>query len=128
MATQQKPGRPNDKKSDQWEKDLHSNTRPGNNIEATSEETGRFDTTAYDIKELHDKLENFKSNELRQIPVLKPGTRLQQGATYINLNDPARREFTAMGDMSADANNFFVPKAEVDYMLWNRLIGEEKPR
>ncbi|MEN9567373.1 MAG: hypothetical protein RLZZ69_2569 [Cyanobacteriota bacterium] len=35
--------------------------------------------TAYEIKELHGKLEDFTSDELKQIPVLKLGTRLQQG-------------------------------------------------
>lgn len=63
---------------------------------------------------------------MRQIPILKPGTRLKQGATYINLNDPARQEFTGMGDMQADENNLFVPKDEVGYLIWNRLIGVDR--
>ena len=47
----------------------------------------------------------------------------EQGATYIDLRDPHRREFTATGDMMASSDNWYVPKAVVDYQLWNRLIG-----
>ena len=71
-------------------------------------------------------LEDFSDDELKQIPILKPGTRLQQGATYINLNDPEREEFTGVGDMTVDSNSLIVPKDRVDYLIWNRLIGAEK--
>ena len=29
--------------------------------------------------------------------------------------------------MSVDETNFIVPKSEVSYQLWNRLIGVENP-
>lgn len=32
-----------------------------------------------------------------------------------------------MGGMEAGANNWYVPKTEVSYWLWNRLIGVENP-
>lgn len=121
----QKPGRPHDEQSDQWEKDLNPNPMAGQNDGVQSNQEGRYDLTAEDIKELHERLEGFSNEELGKIPVLKSGTRLQQGATYINLNDPLRKEFTGMGDMSVEENNYIVPKSEVPYMLWNRLIGVE---
>ena len=55
------------------------------------------------------------------------GTRLEQGATYVDLHDPHRREFTATGDMTAGPDNWYVPKDAVDHQLWNRLIGIENP-
>ena len=64
---------------------------------------------------------------LKQIPILWPDARLEQGATYIDLRDPRRREFTATGDMSAGEDNWYVPKDAVDYELWNRLIGITNP-
>ncbi|MBE9167245.1 hypothetical protein IQ238_06770 [Pleurocapsales cyanobacterium LEGE 06147] len=127
MATQAKPGRPNDRQPDQWQKDLNPDPEAGKNIGPQGDRLGRYDLTAYDLKELHEQLKDFNSDELRQIPILQPGTRLKQGATYINLKDPARQEFKAMGDMEADENNFFVPKTEVGYQIWNRLIGVENP-
>ena len=121
----QKPGRPHDEQPDQWEKDLNPNPMAGQNDGVQSNQEGRYNLTAEDIKELHELLDGFSNEELNKIPVLKPGTRLQQGATYINLNDPLRKEFTGMGDMSVEESNYIVPKSEVPYMLWNRLIGVE---
>jgi hypothetical protein len=32
-----------------------------------------------------------------------------------------------MGDMVAGASNYYVPKDNIDYTLWNRLIGVTNP-
>jgi hypothetical protein len=80
--------------------------------------------TAYDVKELHVQLATeFTDDELRGIPVIPEGQRLQQGGVYIDLKDPKRKEFTATGDMTAGARNRYTSKSEVPYPLWNRLIG-----
>ncbi|HVG00957.1 MAG TPA: hypothetical protein VND68_14045 [Chloroflexia bacterium] len=55
------------------------------------------------------------------------GSRLEQNATYIDLRTHDREEFTARGDMEAGPENWYVPKTEVDYQLWNRLIGVRNP-
>lgn len=120
----QKPDRQNDQ-SDRWQEDLNPNPMAGQNHGVETNQEGRYNLTAYEIEELHSKLEGFTDEELKQIVVLKPGTRLQQGATYINLNDPQRQEYTGMGDMSVEESNYIVPKSEVGYQLWNRLIGVE---
>ena len=72
-------------------------------------------------------LEGITDDGLKQIPVLWEGMRLEQGATYIDLRDPERREFTATADMFAGRDNWYVPKHGVDYELWNRLIGINNP-
>ena len=36
---------------------------------------------------------------------------------------PARREFTATGDMQVPSDGLYVPKSEVDSRTWNRLLG-----
>ncbi|HEY9770178.1 MAG TPA: hypothetical protein V6C71_17090 [Coleofasciculaceae cyanobacterium] len=122
MVSQQS-GHPSDQEPDQWQKDLNPDPMAGQNhgVETTQEDV--YDLTAYDLEELHDRLADFTKDELKKIPVLKVGTRLQQGATYINLNDPLREEFTGMGDMSAENNNLIIPKNKVGYELWNRLIS-----
>ncbi len=66
-------------------------------------------------------------DELKRIPVVPAGQRLKQGATYLDLSDPARREFTASAGMGAGRANHFVPKDEVPYSLWNRLSGVDDP-
>ena len=75
---------------------------------------------------------SFKSQSLtqalRQIQQLNSKIQeLEQGAKYLDLNDPQRHEFTAMGGMETDSNNWCVPKTEVSYQLWNRLIGVQNP-
>ena len=62
-----------------------------------------------------------------QIPVLPQGSRLEQGATYIDLNNLERGEFTATGDMEAGPDNWYVPKTEVPYEIWNGLVGLKGP-
>ena len=87
----------------------------------------KLDTTSRDVKEAQRVLESITDDALKQIPVIWPGMRLEQGATYIDLRDPRRREFTATGDMSAREDNWYVPKDAVDYELWNRLIRITNP-
>ncbi len=119
----EKPGRPTDAKQDEWDRDLHPNQQKvGRNV-AFANDT----TTAYEIKDLHNLLQGYTDDELKQIPVLPTGTRLEQGSTYIDLNESEHHEFTAMANMEAGDNNYYVPKTEVGYQLWNRLIGVQNP-
>jgi hypothetical protein len=83
--------------------------------------------TAYDVKEAHRQLVDWTDDELKQVPLLPVGTRLEQGATYVDLREPARREFTATGDMVVPADGLYVPKSEVDLRTWHRLLGIRTP-
>ncbi len=119
--------RPGDQHPETWRKDLNPNAMAGQNIGLDNPHPEQTARTAYDVKEAHRLLEGITDDALKQIPVLWPGARLEQGATYIDLRDPRRREFTATGDMSAGEDNWYVPKDAVDYELWNRLIGITNP-
>jgi hypothetical protein len=79
-----------------------------------------------DAKPIHRRLERFADDELRQIPVVQEGARLDQGATYIDLNARDPHEFTASSNMAADRDNWYVPKARVPYEIWSRLTEEEE--
>jgi len=81
--------------------------------------------TAYDVKEAHRLLNGYTDDQLKQIPILPAGSRLEQDATYLDLADLAKGEFKATSGMEAGA--LFVPKSEVDYQLWNRLRGVTDP-
>ena len=117
--------RPGTQHPDRWREDLNPNPTAGQNQGQPGPEQGA--RTAYDLKDAHRLLEGITDDGLKQIPVLWPGARLEQGATYIDLRDPQRREFTATGDMQAGPDNWYVPKDSVDYELWNRLIGVRNP-
>ena len=112
---------------EEYRRDLNPHANEGQNISTTGQHPEKSARTAFDIKELHNRLRDFADADLSQIRVLPAGSRLEQGATYIDLNDPQRREFTATGEMSAGPNNYFVPKTEVHYQLWNKLIGVDNP-
>jgi hypothetical protein len=127
MAQQQKTGQPMDQQPDEFQQDLNPNPMAGQNHGLEGPHPEKDAANAYEIKELHSILEGYTSNELKQIPVLPQGSRLEQGAKYIDLMDPERKEFTAMGGMEAGTNNKYLPKTEVDYQLWNRLTGVQNP-
>jgi hypothetical protein len=79
---------------------------------------------AVEIKEIQQHLPGLSNDQLRQIPILIEGSRLEQGAIYLDLRDLDRGEFKAMGSMAAGEENWYVPKSEVDHELWNFLTGE----
>lgn len=83
--------------------------------------------TAYDVKGAHDRWRGLEDGELKQIPILPAGGRVEQGAIYIDLRLPHPQEFTATGNMEADREHWYVPKASVPYWIWNRLIGMDNP-
>jgi hypothetical protein len=78
---------------------------------------------ATDDKELHALL-GLDTDDLDRVPVLEPGTKLQQGGTYVDLNDPERRPFKAMGGHEAGPDNRYVPKRDTDHEMWNELVGQ----
>lgn len=121
--------RAEDRQADDFDADLHPNLRGGRNTGVDGPHPEKADDirTAYDIKSLHNRLQDFQDDDLKQIPVLPKGTRLEQNATYIGLAELEPGEFTARGDMVAGRKNRYVPKTEVDYQLWSRLIGVDNP-
>lgn len=127
MAEMQKQGKPDDRRDDEWQHDLNPNDMAGQNTGLETTLPEKEAPTAYDIKELHQHLQNYSDTELKRIKVLAQGTRLKQGATYLDLNNPEREPFTAMGGLEVGPENHYVPKTEIDYELWNRLIGINDP-
>jgi len=83
--------------------------------------------SADDIKSMHTILADLTDDELKNITILPAGTRLEQGAKYIDLRNLEQGEFVARSNMVADELNAFVPKKETDYLLWNRLNQVANP-
>jgi hypothetical protein len=116
------------KHPEEWQRDLNPNHLAGQNIGVASDIETHGDRTAFNLRKVGWELGNLDDNELKQIPLVAEGTRLQQGATYVDLAADPRHEFTATGDMSAEGDHAYAPKDRVPYEIWNRLLGEEKPR
>jgi hypothetical protein len=111
----------------EWQQDLNPNHLAGQNIGAESEQRETIAMTAFHLRKRGRELRGLDDNDLKQVPVLAEGTRLQQGATYVNLADDEPREFRATANMTAEAGDAYAPKDRVPYEVWNRLIGEPKP-
>jgi hypothetical protein len=118
---------PGEQHPEPWRSDLNPNAMAGQNVGVAGPHPELDARTAYDLKDLHRRLSEFRDDELKSLPVLPPGSRLEQGATYVDLRDPDCQEFTALGNMEAGRDNWYVPKDQVDYQLWNRLIGVTQP-
>lgn len=111
----------------EWQTDLNPHALAGQNYGAIGPHAEKVMVSANDLKEIHRLLPDWTDDELKQLTIMPEGSRLEQGATYVDLHDPARRECTATAEMVAGPANYYVPKSEVDYVLWNRLIGVENP-
>lgn len=114
------------KHPDEYQEDLNPNRMAGQNVGPDLYERERPIPTAYDAKQLHRVLAGLADDELKQIPILPVGTRLQQGATYLDLAENRPREFKSTAGAEVRAGHFYVPKDRVPYQIWNRLIGEEQ--
>ena len=82
---------------------------------------------AVEDKALHERLPELTNAELARLPVVQTGTRLEQGHTYLDLNDLRRGPFKAIGGQEAGERNRYIAKADVDYELWDRLAGDREP-
>ena len=76
-------------------------------------------------KALHKRLPELTNDELARLPVIEQGVSLDQGGVYLDLNDREAGPFKALGGQTADAAHRYVAKKEVDYELWNQLVGDD---
>jgi len=80
--------------------------------------------SASDDKELRSELPDLDADDLKRLSILTVGSRLDQGSTYVDLNDLARGPFKALGDREAGVDNRYVAKRDTDYEMWDRLVGQ----
>ncbi|MPZ75225.1 MAG: hypothetical protein GEU77_01740 [Deltaproteobacteria bacterium] len=107
----------------QWARDLNPDRMKGQNIGGSSVGTDPRARTAADIEVLTERLKAFTTDELSRIPIVPVGDQLKQGAVYLDVRSPAPVPFTATGEVMAEDVNYYVPKAEIPYEQWNRLVA-----
>jgi hypothetical protein len=113
-----------DKHPEQYRKDLNPDVVGGQNIGVESDRPEKIEGhRAYDMKEAHELLPDVPADDLKELRVLPPGTRLLANATYLDLLRRERGELKAQGIEIADDDHWYVEKKDVDYELWNRLLG-----
>jgi hypothetical protein len=115
------------KHPEEWQRDLNPGHLAGQNIGAASDARVLEAGNALHLRKRGVPIEGLDDEELKRVPLVAEGERLQQGSTYVDLQASRREEFTARGDMEASAGHAYVAKDRVPYQIWNRLIGEPKP-
>ncbi len=83
------------------------------------------------LKELHTHLADLTNDELKELTILPEGSRLKQGAKYLDLEHLDQGEFVATAAMSVEPGQRLVAKHDTDYLLWDRLSGvaeDESPQ
>jgi hypothetical protein len=122
--------RPGEQHPEEYRRDLNPDAMAGQNLgirgPGPTSDIARS-RSAYDLKDAHRLLQDMDDDVLKGIPILPPGSRLEQGATYLDLADPNPREFTGGGNQTVSPDSWIVPKARCDYNIWNRLIGVTNP-
>jgi hypothetical protein len=109
---------------ERWRRDLNPNLDAGQN----DGQRGNVDhgdwQTANDVGDLNRRLRDhgFTDDELKQVPVIPAGERLEAGATYFDLARPERGEFTTRGDENVGRDQVIVPKSGTPYTIWNNLV------
>ncbi len=95
---------------------------------STAEPGGHADESlsAADDKRLRERLPDLDNAELSRLAVLETGTSLEQGGTYLDLDDLRRGPFKALGGQSAEQGSRVIAKRDTDYELWNRLAGDRE--
>lgn len=111
----------------EWRGDLNPERMKGQNIGASSKHNESSARTAADVDVLAGRLTGFAHDELLQIPIVPAGTKLRQGAVYLDMRIPSPVPFTATANITATEMNYYAPKAEIPYELWNRLVATMGP-
>src|SRR4051794_4210342 len=113
---------PRDKHPPEVQQDLNPNAAAGINYGVVGPHPEKHNPRmAHEVKEAYRLLSEFTDDQLKQLPIMPVGSRLEQDATYIDITDPDRKEFKATSGMEAGPDSLLVPKSEVDYQLWNLL-------
>jgi len=81
---------------------------------------------ASDDKRIVSKLKELDGNELARLSILKEGTRLEQGGTYLDLTRRGDGPFQALAGHVVGPREQIVAKRETDYDLWNELVGRAR--
>jgi hypothetical protein len=78
--------------------------------------------TALDVCREHRVLLELRSDLLGGIPLLPDGSRLARRGEYLDLHDPARADFRALGDETVRPGQRLVARSEVSADAWRALL------
>lgn len=78
------------------------------------------------LKDVVNELPELSGEELSRLTVLELGTELEQGGTYLDLDNPDRVPFKALGGHRVQDGQRVISKRDTDYLLWNEIVGDRE--
>lgn len=75
-------------------------------------------------KDVVNALPELTDDELGRLSILPVGTELDQGGTYLDLNQRKQGTFVVHGARSVEPSERIIAKKTTDYELWNRLTSD----
>ena len=91
-------------------------------VDERDERPRRERRTALDVRQDHRVLHDLSADVLRQIPLVSEGAGLIRRGEYLDLHDPARADFRALGDETVRPGQRVVARAEVTPDAWRALV------
>lgn len=76
-------------------------------------------------KKVGKLLPELTDDQLGRLAILDPGTPLEQGAVYLNLDDREKGPFKAIGGQEVGPKDRIIAKKMTDYELWNEIAGRD---
>ena len=91
-------------------------------VDEQAERPRRDRRTALEVRHEHRVLHDLGAEKLRQIPLVSDGARLTRRSAYLDLHDPARADFRALGDEVVRPGQRLVARSEVSAEVWRALL------
>lgn len=79
--------------------------------------------TLADVKSEHRILRDIPTDELRSVPLLRGGARLERGERYLDLHNPARGEFPGSGREHVRPGQRVVARSATPPDVWRSLLA-----
>jgi hypothetical protein len=103
--------------------DFDADLSPGDVPDGRAGHADQSTTAALD-KRIQRLVPDLSADELARLTVLEPGTRLEQGSVYLDLDDAERVPFRALASQTAAPGRRLVAKRDTDHELWSRLTPD----
>ncbi|HEV8669507.1 MAG TPA: hypothetical protein VGS01_02090 [Candidatus Limnocylindria bacterium] len=91
-------------------------------VDEREERPHRERRTAFDVRHDHRVLQDLGADVLREIPLVSEGAGLIRRGEYLDLHDPARADFRALGDETVRPGQRVVARSEVTPDAWRALL------
>jgi hypothetical protein len=95
--------------------------------EAVVETAETTEDVTVEVTVIETHVVTLTEEEINALPILKPGTKLEPGGVYIDLNHPHTAPFKALEGQVAGTGNRYVARRDVPHDVWNRVVESELP-